>query len=503
MVATSTIPQQFGHLIHDQWITGDRCFDNRNPADTDDVLSRFPRGTAQDVDRAVEAARRAFPAWSQTPPPVRARVLFCAAELLTQRKDELATVIVKEMGKTMAESRGDIQSAIDMAQFVAGEGRRWYGETTSSELANRWALTKRVPVGVCGIITAWNAPMATPAWKIFPALQCGNTVVFKPAEDTPETAHHLGKLLLDAGLPPGVLNIVHGLGEEAGAAIVRHPGIDLLSFTGSSEVGRLIAEEGAKRLARVSLELGGKNASILLPDAALPLAVKGIVAGAFSVAGQRCASTSRVIVHEAIYDDFLKQLLDATRALVLGAGMNPKTQVCPMINQAQIERTERYVALGQKEGAHLLLGGKRATVPDSPRGLFFEPTIFTQVKPSMTIAREEIFGPVLCVFKVASFEEAIAVHNDVPYGLTASIFTADANLALKALDQMKAGVCYVNAPTFGSEVHMPFGGFDQSGNGHREAGMGGIDVFSELKTIYIDYSAQIQNAQYVDPQKRR
>lgn len=503
MVTTTPNTKTFGHLIDGQWVTSDQTFENRNPANLQEIVSLFPRGGSHEIDLAVQAARRAFPAWSQTTPPSRARILFRAAEILAQRKDELAHVIVREMGKTLNESRGDIQSAIDMAQFVAGEGRRLYGETTYSELANRWAQTRRIPVGVCGIITAWNAPMATPAWKIFPALICGNTIVFKPAEDTPETAYHLASILIEAGLPAGVLNLVQGFGEDAGQALIHHPQVDLLSFTGSSEVGRLIAEAGAKRLIRVSLELGGKNAAILLTDAPLPLAVSGITSGAFSVAGQRCAATSRVIVHEAIYDEFLRLLVESTKKLVLGPGSHPQTQVCPLINAAQLEKIERYVAQGQKEGARLLLGGHKATVSDCPEGLFFEPTIFTDVRPTMTIAREEIFGPVLCVFKVASYEEAIALHNNVPYGLTASIFTVNINAALKAMDQLQAGVCYVNAPTFGSEVHMPFGGFKQSGNGHREAGMGGIDVFSETKTIYLDYSAQIQNAQFIDPHSKK
>ncbi len=504
MVETISQPQRFTSIIEGRTAptASTQWFENRNPANPAQLLGFFERSKASEVNQAVEAAQRALPAWSQTPPPVRARVLFRIAELLAQQKEALAQIIVQEMGKTLPESRGDVQSAIDMAQFVASEGRRWYGETTHSELPKRWALTRRRPIGVCGVITAWNAPMATPAWKLFPALLCGNTVVFKPAEDTPATAHELVRLLHEAGLPPGVLNLVHGLGEEAGAALVEHPDVRLISFTGSSEVGRWIAQEAGKRLAKVSLELGGKNALIVMPDAMISAAVTAVTAGAFSVAGQRCAATSRLILHESLYESFLAKLTEATRQLVLGDGLDARTQVCPLINAQQIERVERYVETGLKEGARLLCGGHRAHVPSHPQGFFYEPTIFVDVKSTMTIAREEIFGPVLSVFRVSSLEEAIDVHNASPYGLTGSIFTSDMNTALRSLDQMAVGVGYLNAPTFGSEVHMPFGGLKLSGNGHREAGLSGLDVFSDVQTLYMDYSAKVQNAQYADPTKK-
>ncbi|HDI13125.1 MAG: aldehyde dehydrogenase [Hadesarchaea archaeon] len=490
--------QNFRNFIDGKWMdsTSGETFDNVNPANKDEILSTFPRSGPQDVDLAVQAARKALKGWSKVTPPSRGRILFEAGRIMSEKKTELARTLVKEVGKTMNEALGEVKAAVDMCYFMAGEGRRLYGETTYSELPNRLAMTKRYPVGVCGIITPWNFPLSLISWKVCPALICGNTVVLKPAEDTPETANNFVEIMSEAGLPGGVLNLVHGLGEEAGEALVRHENIDLISFTGSSEVGRKIATLCGERLTKVSLELGGKNASIVMEDCDLELAVDSIVRGAFTVAGQRCTATSRAIVHAAIYDEFIEKLVEKTKKLRVGPGDDESTDVCPMINEKQLNRVMKYVEIGKKEGAKLLLGGSRLTTGVYSKGFYFEPTIFTEVRPDMVIAREEIFGPVLVVLKVNSLEEAIKVHNSTEYGLSASIFTKDVARAMGAIDRMEAGVCYVNAPTFGSEVHLPFGGVKMSGNGHREVGKAALDVFSEWKTIYVDYSGGVQNVQF-------
>lgn len=473
-----------------------KTFESRNPADQDDIIGKFPCSGVGDVDKAVVSARSCLTEWSSCTPPTRARVLFRAAEILHERKEQIADLIVREMGKTKKESLGDVQSAIDMAQFCAGEGRRLYGVTTFSELPSRHAETRRISVGVCALITPWNAPVAAPSWKVFPALICGNTVVLKPAEDTPACADAFVRVLIDAGLPAGACNLIHGIGEETGAALVRHPDIDLVSFTGSTEVGTDINKACAERHRKVSLELGGKNGLLVLQDADLDHAVSCIVSGAFSIAGQRCAATSRIIVHESVANKLKEKLLIAAAALIIGPGTDADTQVCPLINKKQLERVVSYVEIGQFEGAEIIAGGHVLNEGACARGLYHEPTIFWNVKPDMRIAREEIFGPVVSAITCKNVEDGIRLMNDSPYGLTASVFTRDVNMAMRAVDAIRAGVVYVNAPTFGSEVHLPFGGFGKSGNGHREAGMGGMDVFSEWKTIYVDYSGKWQNAQF-------
>ncbi len=493
-----TMAKRFFNFIGGEWKDSvtKRTFEKRNPADASEVLGVFPLSGAADVEAACQAAGKAFKAWSSVTPPARGKLLFEAGRLLASKKEELAQVLVRETGKTTKEALGEVNAAIDMAYFMAGEGRRLYGDVTHSELPNRWALTKRCPIGVCGIVTPWNFPMSLISWKVFPALICGNAVVLKPAEDAPETANRIAEILAEAGLPPGVLNIVHGAGEEAGDALVRNANVKMVSFTGSSEVGRRIAAICGERLAKVSLELGGKNAVIVMDDADLDLAVSGIVKGAFTVAGQRCTATSRAIVHRRIYDKFMEKLVAETKRLKVGAGGKDGTDVCPVINRKQLERIAKYAETGKKEGARLVLGGHVLKEGTHAKGFFFEPTIFGEVRPEMTVAKEEIFGPVLAVFRAESLEQAIGLLNDSAYGLSASIFTKDINAALSAVESFETGVCYVNAPTFGSEVHLPFGGMKKSGNGHREVGKAAIEAFSDLKTIYLDYSGVIQNAQF-------
>ena len=492
------MPKVFYNFIDSEWVNSasGATFENINPANKDEVLGIFPRSDERDVDLAVQAAKKALGEWSRTTPPVRGGILFEAGGIIAEKRTQLAETLVKEVGKTLKEALGEVKAAVDMCYFMAGEGRRLYGDTTYSELPNRLAITKRYPMGVCGIITPWNFPLALISWKVAPALICGNTVVLKPAEDAPETANNFAEILQEAGLPNGVLNVVHGFGEEAGEALVKHRDIDLISFTGSTEVGKGIAKICGEKLTKVSLELGGKNAAILMEDCNLDLAVDSVVRGAFSVAGERCTATSRAIIHEAIYDKFIEKLVAETKKLKVGPGDDESTDVCPVINEKQLNKIMHYVDVGKKEGAKLILGGNRLSKGVHSKGFYFEPTIFVNVKPDMTIAREEIFGPVLAVLKVGSFEEAIEVHNATEYGLSGSIFTNDMNRAMRAIDTMEAGVCYVNAPTFGSEVHLPFGGFKNSGSGHREVGKAAIEAFSEWKTIYVDYSGGVQNVQF-------
>ncbi|MBI4698952.1 MAG: aldehyde dehydrogenase family protein, partial [Nitrospirae bacterium] len=451
--------EKYNNLINGKLVppASAEYFENINPADSSDIVGLFPKSGAKDIELAVKAAKDAFPSWSDMPPPKRGELIYRAGELLLANQERLAGIIVREMGKTMPESMGDIKSSADVAYFMAGEGRRMYGQTSFSALEKRWALTKRVPVGVCGLITAWNAPMAIITWKLFPALICGNTVVLKPSEDTPLTAHLLGGLLKEAGLPDGVVNIVYGIGIDSGKALVKNKDVDLISFTGSTNVGKMIAEECGRQLKRCSLELGGKNGLIVMNDADLDSASKAVASGAFSTAGQRCASTSRVFVHEAVYDEFLKKLLAETGKMRVGKGSDADTKVCPIINKRQFASIMSYIDGAKKDGAKLLLGGRALTEGDFAKGNFIEPTIFTDVDINSKLAQEEIFGPVLAVFKISDLQDAISKINSVEYGLTASIFTANVDIAMHSLDKIEAGCCYVNAPTFGSEPHMPFG----------------------------------------------
>jgi len=420
-------------------------------------------------------------------------VLYKAAKILIEKKEELSKLMTQEMGKVLAETRGDVQEAIDITLYAAGEGRRMFGETTTSELKEKFCMTILRPIGVVGMITPWNFPMAIPAWKIMPALVAGNAIVMKPASDTPLLTVKLVEILMEAGLPSGVINLVFGPGETVGSAIVHHPDIRAISFTGSLETGKWIMGECAKSMKRVSLELGGKNPIIIMDDADLDLAVEGVIWGAFGTTGQRCTAASRVIVHEKIKAEFTSRLLARTQNLRLGDGLHPDTDVGPVINETQLKKIETYANIGKNEGATLLTGGNLAN-PGLP-GFFFEPTIFTEVDPEMRIAQEEIFGPVVALISVSGIDEAIQVANNTKYGLSSSIYTRDISHAFRAIDKIEAGITYVNSSTLGAEVHLPFGGVKGTGNGFREAGTDAIKEFTEVKAVYIDYSGKLQKAQ--------
>ncbi len=489
--------QKFQNFINGKWVDAKsgRTYENRNPARWDDVVGTFPRSGKEDVDEAVRAARAAFEKWRLLPAPARGDIMRKVGDIMVQRKEEIAREMTREMGKVLAETRGDVQEGIDTAYYAAGESRRMFGKTVPSELPNKFAMAVRVPIGVAGVITPWNFPMAIPTWKIFPAVLSGNTVVFKPATDTPKTATTLVEIMMEAGIPEGVVNIIHGGGGEVGNAITGHPDVDLVSFTGSTVVGKQISRDSAETLKRVSLELGGKNAQIVMDDADLDLALDGVLWGAFGTTGQRCTATSRLIVHEKVYDKFLAMLIDRAKKLRLGDGLLPTTDVGPVVNEAQRTSVQSYVEIGKKEGATLALGGGIATQGDLTKGWFHEPTIFTDVKPTMRIAKEEIFGPVLSVLRVGSLEDAIGTLNNTIYGLSSSIYTRDVNKAFTAMRDIKAGITYINVPTIGAEAHLPFGGVKQTGNGHREGGWTVYDFFTEWKAIYVDYSGKLQRAQ--------
>jgi aldehyde dehydrogenase (NAD+) len=491
------MPQQFKNFINGKWVEAKsgKTFENRNPANWDDVVGVFPKSGKEDIQEAVHAAREAFEKWRLIPAPARGDMLRKVGDLLVKYKEEIAREMTREMGKVLTETRGDVQEGIDTAYYAATEGRRLFGHTVPSELPDKFAMAIRVPVGVAGIITPWNFPMAIPTWGIFPALLSGNTVVFKPASDTPKTASRLVEIIMEAGVPEGVINLVYGSGGDVGTEIVTHPDVDLILFTGSTEIGKQILRDGSATLKRVSLELGGKNAQIVMDDADLDLALDGILWGAFGTTGQRCTATSRLILHEKVYDKFISMLVDRTKKLHLGDGLLQNSDVGPCINEGQRKIVQSYVEIGRNEGAKLLCGGSIAAHGDLAKGWFFEPTIFDGVLPSMRIAREEIFGPVLSVLRAHSFEEAITILNDSLYGLSSSIYTRDVNKAFAAIRDIKAGITYINVPTIGAEAHLPFGGVKQTGNGHREGGWAVYDFFTEWKSVYIDYSGRLQRAQ--------
>jgi aldehyde dehydrogenase (NAD+) len=487
----------YKNFIAGQWVdsrSGQR-FEDRNPANWDEVIGVFPSSDSADVEAAVAAAQDAYESWHRVPAPKRGEVLRRAGELMLKYKEELAQLMTREMGKVLKEARGDVQEGIDTALYAGGEGRRWFGQTVPSELPNKVCLVFREPIGVWGLITPWNFPIAIPSWKIFPALLCGNTLVFKPATDTPVCAARLVEILLEAGLPEGCINLVFGSGLKVGEAILAHPGVRGVSFTGSSEVGRRIGEVTGKTLKRCSLELGGKNAQIVLEDADMDLALEGVLWGAFGTTGQRCTATSRLILEEAIHDDFLERLSARVESLRIGNGLDEAVEMGPLINKRQLETVDSYVKIGLTEGAKLVLGGERYTDKECAKGWFYSPTIFCDVRPEMRIAQEEIFGPVLSVLKVKALSEAIPVLNSVRYGLSSSVYTRDVNRALKAAEEVESGIIYINGPTIGAECHLPFGGVKDTGNGHREGGLAVFDIFSELKTVYIDYSGKLQKAQ--------
>ena len=490
------MPEQFGNLIRGSWRPArhSNTFESRNPARQSDVLGTFPDSRADDVDAAVAAARDAFDVWSRTPAPQRGEILRRVGDLLTAQKDEIAREMTREMGKPFTETRGDVQEAIDTAYYAASETRRLFGHTVPSELRDKFNMSIRRPIGVCGIITAWNFPVAVPTWKMFPALACGNTVIFKPSDDAPHTGMLLVRVLEAAGFPAGVVNLVQG-GAEAGAALVSHPDVQAISFTGSTETGSKIGAECGRLHKRFSMEMGGKNPMIVLNDADLDLALEGVLWGAFGTTGQRCTATSRLILQDGIHDRMVKSLAEAAKRLRLGYGNDDGVEMGPLINQKALDKVSRYVEIGKAEGAELILGGRRATGDGLDDGFFFEPTIFTGVQRSMRIAKEEIFGPVLSVFRVSNYEDAVATANDTQYGLSSSIYTRDVALAFRAIQDIDAGITYVNGPTIGAEAHMPFGGVKSTGNGHREGGWEVFDFYTETKTVYVDYSGRLQKAQ--------
>src|SRR6476659_8688194 len=484
------------NYIGGEWVdsaSGD-TFESFNPA-SGDTIGTFPRSTAEDVGRAVAAAKAAFEDWRLVPAPKRGEILIRFAQILEREKATLTDRMTHEMGKVKPEAGGDVQEAIDMTYYMAGEGRRLWGQTTPSELQNKFNMSVRVHVGVVGAITPWNFPIAIPSWKLAPALVCGNTVVLKPAEDTPLLAQRFVELLAEAGLPDGVVNIVHGYGESAGDALVRHPHVPVITFTGSRETGVAVTKAAADHLKHVHLELGGKNAIIVLDDADLDLAVEGIVWSAFGTSGQRCTAASRVIAHEKVYEALQSRLVERAEKMRLGPGWEDETDIGPVINRAAIDKIHSYTKIGQDEGARLLTGGEIATEGDLGKGFFYRPTIFGDVDAQMRIAQEEIFGPTTALIKVRDFDEALRVANGIKYGLSSSIFTRDVNRAFRAMRDLQTGITYVNAGTTGAEVHLPFGGAKETGNGHREAGQAALDVFTEWKSIYVDYSGKLQRAQ--------
>ncbi len=494
MALTGT--KTFQNYIGGEWVgsASGETFESVSPA-TGDPIGVFPRSSVEDVDRAVEAAKAAFEEWRLVPAPKRGEILYRFANLLTEEKDELTDLMTHEMGKVKAEAGGDVQEAIDMSLYMAGEGRRLFGQTTPSELRDKFNMSVRQPIGVVGAITPWNFPIAIPSWKITPALVCGNTVVFKPATDTPLLGERFVELLEEAGLPKGVLNIVHGGGGVVGDRLVKHPDVRVITLTGSRETGVEVMRNAADGLKHVHLELGGKNAIIVLDDADLELAVEGILWSAFGTSGQRCTAASRVIVQSGAYDRLESKLVGAAEKLTLGPGWEDTSDVGPVINKSALEKIHAYSKIGVDEGARLLTGGEIATEDGLDKGFFYRPTIFGRVDPQMRIAQEEIFGPTTALIRVRDVDEAIRVSNGIKYGLSSSIFTRDVNKAFRAMRDLEAGITYINAGTIGAEVHLPFGGTKDTGNGHREAGQAALDVFTEWKSIYVDYSGKLQKAQ--------
>jgi acyl-CoA reductase-like NAD-dependent aldehyde dehydrogenase len=486
----------YRNYIGGAWVdsTSGETFESHDPA-TGEVVGVFPASAAEDMDRAVAAAKDAWESWHLVPAPKRAEVLFRVAETLVRRKDELTELVVREMGKVRAEAAGDVQEAIDMSYYMAGEGRRLFGHTTPSELPDKFAMSVRVPVGVVGAITPWNFPIAIPSWKITPALVCGDTVVFKPAEDTPLLGERLAEIFEEAGLPPGVLNIVHGAGEVVGERLVRHPDAPLISFTGSREVGVLVQQAAAPLLKNVHLELGGKNAVVVMDDADLDLAADGILWAAFGTSGQRCTAASRVIATARVHDALASRLVAGAEALRLGNGLDRQTDLGPVINRAALDKIHGYTKTGLAEGAKLLTGGEPATDGDLARGHFYRPTVFADVDPQMRIAQEEIFGPTTALIRARDIDEAIRIANGVRFGLSSSIYTRDVGAAFRAMRDLRTGITYVNAATTGAEVHLPFGGMKDTGNGHREAGQAALDFYTEWKALYVDFSGRLQRAQ--------
>ncbi|HTW23832.1 MAG TPA: aldehyde dehydrogenase family protein [Candidatus Baltobacteraceae bacterium] len=496
-MATAIATRTFKNFINGEWVESrsGKMLENRNPANRDELVGMFPASDREDVAVAAEAAKAAFDRWRLTPAPRRAEILFHAAEALVRRKEDFARDMTREMGKVLDETRGDVQEAIDMTYLMAGEGRRQFGQTTPSELPNKFAMCVRAPSGVAGLITPWNFPIAIPSWKAMPALICGNTIVLKPAEDTPLSTFHLAEVLEEAGLPAGVLNVVFGDGPGAGAPVVNHPDINLVSFTGSTEVGRIVSQACAPTFKKCHLEMGGKNIIIVMDDANLDLAVEGAVWGGFGTTGQRCTAASRVAVHKKVYREFAERFVARVKALKVGDGLDPATQMGPCVSEQQLSTVMKYVAIGKEESAKLATGGHRLDSGAYAKGWFHEPTVFADCDPQMRVCQEEIFGPVVALIPFDTFDDALAIANGVKYGLSASVYTKDVNKAFRAQRDLETGIVYVNAPTIGAETHLPFGGTKNTGNGHREAGLAALDFYSEWKTLYIDYSDRLQRAQ--------
>ncbi len=492
----TTTANVFQNHIGGKWQSAQsgQTFPNYNPA-TGELLGYFPLSGEAEANAAVAAARAAFDKWRLVPAPKRGEILYRVGELLLRRKEEIARTMTQEMGKVLKETRGDVQEGIDMAYYMGGEGRRLFGYSVPVELPNKAGIAIRDPVGVVACITPWNFPIAIPTWKMFPALIAGNTIVIKPASDTPLSALRLVETLYDAGLPEGVVNIVFGPGNTVGEALLHHPDVAVISFTGSTASGRHVAIEAAKSLKRVSLEMGGKNAVIVMDDADLDLAVEGILWSAYGTTGQRCTACSRVIVHNAVRKQLVDKLVPRIEQLRLGNGLDENVDVGPVINASQLEKIHNYTGIGQVEGATLVTGGSIAREGDLARGHFYRPTLFTAVRPEMRLAQEEIFGPTLSVIDVASLDEAIAVNNNTPYGLSSAIYTQDINRVQRAMRDITTGILYINSGTTGAEIQFPFGGTRGTGNGHREAGIAGLDVFTEWKVVYTDYSGKLQKAQ--------
>src|SRR5882762_10247784 len=507
-MATETLPtpatlgsnhptKVYKNFIDGEWVessTGE-TFEDRNPADIREVVGIFQKSNKADVDAAVAAAKRAFAKWRLVPAPRRAEIVFRAAEILIERKEEYAREMTREMGKVLAETRGDVQEAIDAAYYNAGEGRRLFGPTVPSEMPNKFAMAVRQPIGVCGMITPWNFPMAISSWKLLPAIVCGNTCVIKPAQDTPLSTFNLVRALSDAGLPKGVINIVAGFGPDVGTPLAEHEDVRAISLTGSSAVGRIIGGIAAQSFKHCSLELGGKNPMVVLDDANLDLAIEGGLWGAFGTTGQRCTATSRMIVQKGVYREFVDRYVSRAKALKVGNGLDESVDMGPAVNEAQLKTDLSYVDIGKGEGARLVCGGNRLDKGEYQYGFFMEPTVFIDVDPKMRIAQEEIFGPVVSIIACDDLEDGIDIANDIEYGLSSSLYTKDVNKAFAAIRDLEAGITYINAPTIGAEVHLPFGGVKATGNGHREGGLGAIDFYTEWKSVYVDYSDKLQKAQ--------
>jgi aldehyde dehydrogenase (NAD+) len=486
----------FKNFINGQWVPAQsgKTFENINPADKHDKIGNFAFSGPEDLNAAVNAASNAFNDWKRVPAPKRGDMLRRAGDIFTRRKDELARIMTREMGKPVFETKGDIQEAIDTAYYAAADTRRLFGYNTPSELPDKMNLSFRVPVGICGIITAWNFPVAVPSWKILPALACGNTVIFKPSKEAPHSGVIFAEILEEAGIPAGVFNLLLGKGE-IGEQMARHPDVSLIGFTGSTEIGCRLGRICGELNKKVSLEMGGKNPQIVMPDADMDMAIEGVLWGAFGTTGQRCTATSRLIIHADVYEAFLQRLIDRVKKLRLGPGLDETTEVGPVIHEAQLEVVARYVQIATKDGGRLMCGGSRATEGRLADGNFFQPTIIADVECDHHIFQEEIFGPVLAATRANSFEHAIELANNCRYGLSSSIYTANVNQAFAAIRDIEAGITYINAPTIGAEAHMPFGGVKGTGNGHREGGWTVYDIFTEWKTVYVDYSGRLQKAQ--------